>query len=144
MRCTITAPQSHYYQVLLRGMPDPYLASGMDPLSQKDKSGRSVVPVHGLQNAHIPRDWEPATNRDSASWAARDSTVSCARTLINYFYYFYYYYYYYYHYYYYYYYYYYHYHYYHYYYYYFYYFYYYYNFYYYYFYYYYHYFCCCF
>ncbi|KAH3793279.1 hypothetical protein DPMN_146786 [Dreissena polymorpha] len=22
-----------------------------------------VVPVPGLQNAHIPRDWEPATNR---------------------------------------------------------------------------------
>ncbi|KAH3864041.1 hypothetical protein DPMN_027053 [Dreissena polymorpha] len=22
----------------------------------------SVVPVPGLQNAHIPRDWEPATN----------------------------------------------------------------------------------
>ncbi|KAH3791761.1 hypothetical protein DPMN_145251 [Dreissena polymorpha] len=31
--------------------------------SQKDKSGRRVVPVPGLQNAHIPRDWEPATNR---------------------------------------------------------------------------------
>ena len=47
--------------------------------SQKDKSGRSVVPVPGLQNAHIPRDWEPATNRYSACWAARDSTVSYAR-----------------------------------------------------------------
>ncbi|XP_052278812.1 putative nuclease HARBI1 isoform X2 [Dreissena polymorpha] len=39
----------------------------------------SVVPVPGLQNAHIPRDWEPATNRYSACWAARDRTVSCAR-----------------------------------------------------------------
>ncbi|KAH3794712.1 hypothetical protein DPMN_148250 [Dreissena polymorpha] len=36
MRSTITAPQSHYYQVPLQGIegrrPDPYLASGMDPL----------------------------------------------------------------------------------------------------------------
>ena len=47
--------------------------------SQKEKSGRSVVPVPGLQNAHIPRDWEPATNRYSACWAARVCTVSCAR-----------------------------------------------------------------
>ena len=47
--------------------------------SQKDKSGRSVVPVPGLQNAHIPRDWEPATNRNSAGWAARVCTVSYAR-----------------------------------------------------------------
>ncbi|KAH3798157.1 hypothetical protein DPMN_151747, partial [Dreissena polymorpha] len=46
-----------------------------------EKSGRSVVPVPGLQNAHIPRDWEPATNRYSACWAARDSTLSCARVI---------------------------------------------------------------
>jgi len=38
-----------------------------------------VVPVPGLRNAHIPHDWEPATNGYSACWVARVSTVSCAR-----------------------------------------------------------------
>ncbi|KAH3804638.1 hypothetical protein DPMN_132927 [Dreissena polymorpha] len=45
------------------------------------KSGRSVVPVPGQRNAHIPRDWEPVTHRYSASWAARLCTVSCARVV---------------------------------------------------------------
>ncbi|KAH3853438.1 hypothetical protein DPMN_095961 [Dreissena polymorpha] len=49
--------------------------------SQKEKSGRSVVPVPGLQNAHIPRDWELAANRYSACWVARDNTVSGARVI---------------------------------------------------------------